>query len=103
MGLPVFLVAVLEWRFMQVGGFLALWVIGYGLVQAAAPKLVRRGRHAQGPGGGTARLWAFVLALFPATIAIALQQGLPPGPVLVVGLILFGIVFAINSAVHSYE
>ena len=101
-GLPVFLYEVLGWSFTQVGGFLALWVIGYGAVQASAPRITGRSHQGRGPGGDTARLWAFVLAVFPAGIAIALQQGLPPGPVLVTGLILFGIVFAINSAVHSY-
>ncbi len=101
-GLPVFLSGVLGWSHMQVGGFLALWVIGYGFVQAAAPRLLRRTHHGRGPGGGTARLWALILATFPAAIATALAQDLPPGPVLVVGLILFGIAFAINSAVHSY-
>jgi len=101
-GLPVFLHSVLGWSFTQVGGFLALWVIGYGFVQASAPRLVRRSHHGQGPGGGTARLWAFVLALFPAGIALAMQQGWDPATVLITGLVLFGIVFAINSAVHSY-
>jgi predicted MFS family arabinose efflux permease len=101
-GLPVFLSGVLGWSHMQVGGFLAVWVIGYGFVQASAPRLVRRTHRGRGPGGGTARLWALILAAFPAGIAVALMQGLPPGPVLVIGLILFGIVFAINSAVHSY-
>jgi predicted MFS family arabinose efflux permease len=101
----VFLYEVLGWSFMQVGGFLALWVIGYGLVQALAPRLVRLargGRAGTGPGGRTARRWALALALFPAGIALGLMQGWPPGPVLIVGLILFGVVFAINSAVHSY-
>ncbi len=101
-GLPVFLSGVLGWSHMQVGGFLALWVIGYGFVQAAAPRLLRRAHQGRGPGGGTARLWALILAAFPGAIAIALAQDLPPGPVLVVGLILFGVAFAINSAVHSY-
>ncbi|MEW8407173.1 MAG: organoarsenical effux MFS transporter ArsJ [Candidatus Thiodiazotropha taylori] len=101
-GLPVFLYEVLEWSFTQVGGFLALWIIGYGFVQASVPKLLGRVHQGQGPGGGTARLWAFLLALLPAFIAIALNQGWPAEQVLVVGLILFGIVFAINSAVHSY-
>ncbi|ODB91950.1 organoarsenical effux MFS transporter ArsJ [Candidatus Thiodiazotropha endoloripes] len=101
-GLPVFLYEVLDWSFTQVGGFLALWIIGYGFVQASVPKLLGRVHQGQGPGGGMARLWAFLLALLPAAIAMALNQGWPAEQVLVVGLILFGIVFAINSAVHSY-
>jgi predicted MFS family arabinose efflux permease len=101
-GLPVFLYEVLGWGFTQVGGFLALWIIGYGFVQASVPKLLGRVNQGQGPGGETARLWAFILALSPAAIAFALSQGWPAEQVLVVGLVLFGVVFAINSAVHSY-
>jgi predicted MFS family arabinose efflux permease len=101
-GLPVFLYSVLGWSFTRVGGFIALWVIGYGIVQASAPRLIRRSHHGQGPGGGTARLWAFILAFFPAAMALALQYGLAPALVLVTGLVLFGGVFAISSAVHSY-
>ena len=101
-GLPVFLYSVLGWSFTRVGGFIALWVIGYGIVQASAPRLIRRSHRGQGPGGGTARLWAFILALFPAAMDLALQYGLAPALVLVTGLVLFGGVFAINSAVHSY-
>jgi predicted MFS family arabinose efflux permease len=101
-GLPVFLYSVLGWSFTQVGGFIALWVIGYGIVQASAPRLIRRSHHGRGPGGGTARLWAFILALFPAAIALGLHYEFSPVLVLVTGLVLFGVVFAINSAVHSY-
>ena len=100
-GLPVFLSSVLNWSHMQVGGFLAIWVIGYGMVQASAPRLLRYSHPGQGPGGGTARLWAVVLALLPAAIALAMGHW-DPAMVLIAGLILFGIVFAINSAVHSY-
>jgi predicted MFS family arabinose efflux permease len=100
--LPVFLVEVLDWSVTAVGTFMAAWVIGYGFVQALAPSLVRLSHHGEGPGGGTARLWAFILAVFPAGIVLAMQQGWPVGVVLVSGLILFGIVFAINSALHSY-
>jgi len=100
--LPVFLVEVAGWSVTGVGSFMAAWVIGYGFVQASAPKLVRRSHHGKGPEGGTARRWAFVLTIFPAGIVTAMQQGWPVETVLVTGLILFGIVFAINSAVHSY-
>ncbi|MCU7960257.1 MAG: organoarsenical effux MFS transporter ArsJ [gamma proteobacterium symbiont of Bathyaustriella thionipta] len=101
-GLPVFLNAVLGWSFTQVGSFIALWVIAYGLVQASAPKLLARSHQHHGPDSGSARFWAMLLVLLPMGMAIGLGQGWPAGPVLVVGLILFGIVFAINSALHSY-
>ncbi len=101
-GLPVFLYDVLKWDFMEVSAFLALWVIGYGFIQASAPKLIGRSHHGRGPGGGTARFWAFALAVFPAGIALGLAWGWPADMVIITGLILFGIVFAINSAVHSY-
>ncbi len=101
-GLPVFLYEVLHWSFTQVGGFIAIWIIGYGVVQATAPRLIRQTHHGQGPDGRSARLWASLLALFPAAIALALMAGWPAEWVLVIGLILFGAVFAINSAIHSY-
>ncbi|MBJ7244467.1 MAG: organoarsenical effux MFS transporter ArsJ, partial [Solirubrobacteraceae bacterium] len=103
-GLPVFLRTVLGWSFWEVGGFLAIWVIGYGAVQASAPKFVRR-RAAEGhgePDGRTAALIAFVLAFFPAAIAIALSAGVDQTFAIVVGLAAFGVIFAVNSAVHSY-
>ena len=98
-GLPVFLRSVLGWTFWEVGTFMAIWVIGYGIVQAFAPQLLRRTGQ---PTGFTAAWLAFVLALLPAGIAIALALDVDPATVLVVGLIIFGIVFALNSAVHSF-
>ena len=98
-GLPVFLRSVLGWSFWEVGTFMAIWVIGYGIVQAFAPQLLRRTGQ---PTGLTAAWLAFVLALLPAGIAIALALDFDPATVLVVGLIIFGIVFALNSAVHSF-
>ncbi len=101
-GLPVYLETVLGWSFLAAGGFLAIWVVGYGLVQAVAPRFIR-GRGAQAePGGGTAAWLAFVLATLPAGIATGLTLGVDPTLVLVVGLIAFGVVFAANSAVHSF-
>jgi len=95
-GLPVYLRTVLDWSFWEVGTLLAVWVIGYGIVQASAPRFIRS------PDGSTATWLAFVLAAFPAGIAVALTLDLDPATVLVSGLIVFGLVFAFNSAVHSY-
>ncbi len=103
-GLPVYLRSVLGWSFYATGGFLAAWVIGYGIVQAAAPRLMRRRAAETGsdPDGRTATRLAFVLAAFPAVIAIALTVKLDATTVLIVGLIAFGVIFALNSAVHSF-
>lgn len=97
-GVPVFLRGALGWSFAGVGAFMALWVIGYGLVQSGAP-LVLRGRA---PGGGTAAAGAAVLAGVAGLIPAGLAAGLPAGPVIIGGLGVFGVVFALNSAVHSY-
>lgn len=102
-GVPVFLRTELDWTFWQVGTFLAVWVIGYGIVQAAAPRFIRgRGGGAADPDGRTATWLAFVLAAFPAGIAAALMADMDPTVVLVGGLLVFGVIFAANSAVHSY-
>ncbi len=100
--LPVFLGTTLGWQHAQVGAFLALWVIGYGLIQAVAPGLLGFYRSGSAPGGASARFWVYTLALFPAAIAITLNMGLNPTLVLILGLAAFGAVFAINSALHSY-
>jgi MFS family permease len=103
-GLPVFLRTVLGWSFWEVGGFLAIWVIGYGIVQAFAPRFVKRRADtgASEPDGRTATWLAFLLAAFPAGIAISLSADFDETLTIVIGLFAFGIVFAMNSAVHSY-
>jgi predicted MFS family arabinose efflux permease len=99
-GLPVFL-SQLGWSSYSVGAFLALWVIGYGFVQAAVPELL----HALGNktvDGSAASAWAFALVVIPASLALALRAGVDRSLALMVGLAVFALVFAINSAVHSY-
>ena len=87
----------------MVGGFLALWTIGYGVVQAAAPALVRRSADGLSAEVPAARLWSLLLALVPALLAAMLIAGLPRADLLVVaGLAVFGFAFAVNSSVHSY-
>lgn len=101
--LPVFLEAALGWRFWQVGGFLGLWVMGYGFVQGAAPSLRHRLGQTAAPGPQAVQAWSAILAAVPALIAIALwRQAAHPGAVVVAGLVLFGLVFAMASSIHSY-
>ncbi|MDX8406303.1 MAG: MFS transporter [Mariprofundus sp.] len=91
----------LGWSFTQVGTFLALWVIGYGLIQGIAPKMIRAVSRGE-PGAGTLVAAAAMLLLIPVAIAVALQQGWNAGAVLIIGLTMFAILFAMNSATHSY-
>ncbi len=115
--LPVFLVVELGWATTAVGGFLALWIIGYGVVQSLAPWITGAGRArraggaagggaagegASAPDGRAALGWALALAAVPAAMALGLGRGVDPEALLVGGLALFGLVFALNSALHSY-
>ena len=99
--LPVFLASTLGWDFWQVGGFLAAWIIGYGLVQSFAPHITGRATGRL-PDGRSASAWAVLLAMVPATMAALLVYGVPAAWVLIVGLTVFGVLFALNSALHSY-
>jgi len=111
--LPVFLYSSFGWTFDQVGAFMAAWIVGYGIVQASVPAFLRKTRTA-GTAAAAARNWGLVLSLLPAAIAVAVLPtepdfaGLWPqlasfAPLaLMGGLLLFGVVFAVNSALHSY-
>ena len=99
--LPVFLASRFGWDFWQVGGFLASWVIGYGIVQSVAPYFTGK-RSGRVPDGRAAFVWALLLAGLPAAIALGLHSALPAQAVLIGGLLLFGALFAINSSLHSY-
>jgi MFS family permease len=99
--LPVFLSQTLDWNHSQTGGFLALWVIGYGIVQAFAPRITGKA-SGKVPDGLSATWWALSLTVLPGLIAIGLMLGLNPATLLICGLALFGAVFAVNSSLHSY-
>ena len=101
-GVPVFLYAS-GWSFTMVGGFLALWTIGYGLVQALAPSIVRRSDDGLSREVPAARGWSAALALVPIGLAVAVALDAPHLEwVVVLGLGVFGFAFAVNSSVHSY-
>jgi predicted MFS family arabinose efflux permease len=99
---PIFLASVLGWTFTQIGAFLALWVIGYGGVQGFAPLLLRKITHDRFPGPGIATSLALILAGVTALIPLGLRFGASPSLTMLGGLGLFGVAFALNSAVHSY-
>jgi hypothetical protein len=108
-GVPVYFQAVLSdgtdegrrWAFFAIGTFMAAWIIAYGAVQAAAPAII-------GKAAPVARAirWAGFLVPIPFALAgLAWAAGTPAlwlSLSLIVGLLLFGFVLAINSALHSY-
>ncbi len=118
--LPVFLATAFAWDAWQVGSFLALWVIGYGVVQSLAPFITgikstgtkstgingTDKRSGRGPSGRDALRWAALLTAVPALIALGLGVSwTEPSAiqwVVLGGLMLFGFVFAVNSSLHSY-
>lgn len=104
-GVPVFLHSQLGWSFTQVGTFMAIWIIGYGVVQAGVPKFMPATSNVTSAASSVVR-WGGFLALVPAAIAFLMTGPfIPPdwtAPVLIVGIYLFGIVFALNSSIHSF-
>jgi len=115
-GIPIFFYDVLSdgtpdgrrAAFFLVGAFMALWIIGYGAVQAAAPRILAASTQRLADTVAAARLWVAVLVLIPAALAVAaFVAGPGDAPAwliatVVVGLLAFGVVFALNSALHSY-
>ncbi len=101
--LPVYFQSTLGWSNTQVGSFMAIWVIGYGMVQGIAPKITQLKKE-RIPDGKTALIWAIFLMLIPAVIAWQLYYPIIGDSELIIvfGLMLFGAVFAINSSVHSF-
>jgi predicted MFS family arabinose efflux permease len=101
-GVPVFLYAS-GWTFTMVSGFVALWTIGYGMVQAIAPSIVARSDDGLSAEVPAARLWSALLAVIPIALAVLVALAVPHLEWIVVGgLALFGVAFAVNSSVHSY-
>jgi len=99
--LPVFLHQTLQWDFWQVGGYLASWIIIYGFIQASAPQLTGKDKTPQAVRSQLV-LFGGLLALVPAGIAMALMYELSVVYVVTMGLLLFALLFAMNSALHSY-
>ena len=113
-GIPIYFYAVLSdgteagnrATFFLIGTFMAGWIILYGIVQASTPKLLRASDRGEAALIADARKWAFLLLAVPVALTVAAV--LSPEPqmwltiTLVIGLLVFGALFAINSALHSY-
>ncbi|RTE67284.1 MFS transporter [Amphritea opalescens] len=99
--LPVFLANSFGWDHWSVGGFLATWVIGYGIVQSLAPHVTGK-RSGTLPDGRHAIIWAIALGITSALIALSLSYHWHVHLVLIGGLLIFGALFAVNSSLHSY-
>jgi hypothetical protein len=104
--LPVFLDDQLGWSNTGIGAFLAAWVIGYGAIQSAAPRILRTVSGSTGSGStdtvAAAKRWIVGLAAVAAVIAAAVSADLAVPVVVVGGLVVFGALFAVNSSLHSY-
>lgn len=113
-GIPIYFYAVLSdgseagnrAAFFLIGAFMAVWIILYGAVQASAPKLLRAASRGEAAMVESARHWAAVLIAVLAALALLTLVAGSPAPwltvVLVGGLLVFGALFAVNSALHSY-
>ena len=113
-GIPIYFYAVLSdgtvggnrTAFFMIGTFMAVWVILYGLVQASAPRILRASSRSEGALVNAAKGWAWALATIPAMLTVASLTSDGPQTwltiTLIAGLLIFGAIFAINSALHSY-
>jgi len=99
--LPVYLSTQLAWQHEFIGTFMAAWIIGYGLIQTQAPKITQWGGQNRS-NSDKALLWVSILLFIPITIAYLQVLNWHVELVLVIGLLLFGAVFAVNSSLHSY-
>jgi predicted MFS family arabinose efflux permease len=94
-GLPLFLAAEAGWSHTEIGAYMASWIIGYGLVQSIAPKLTRGSPS-------SASRWMFILVIVTALMPVALSFNISQSLIVLFGLVVFGVVFAINSSIHSF-
>ena len=113
-GIPIYFYAVLSdgttegnrAAFFMIGTFMAVWVILYGLVQANAPRILRASQRSEADLIGAARTWGWGLAAVPVMLTLAAvtatEQQMWLTLTLVIGLLIFGAVFAVSSSLHSY-
>ena len=103
-GLPVFLYSQ-NWSFWMVGSFLAIWTIGYGLIQGLTPLIINRSSDGISKEVMASKFWVFILTIISGILFVELFfnfLNIEKLILITAFLIIFGIVFAINSSLHSY-
>ncbi|MEH6675158.1 MAG: organoarsenical effux MFS transporter ArsJ [Sulfitobacter sp.] len=113
-GIPIYFYAVLSDgsveskrdAFFMIGSFMAVWTILYGAVQGWAPRILRADRRTELETLTQARHWNLALVVVPALLAALVWITPAPSAALTLtivgGLLVFGAIFAVNSALHSY-
>ena len=100
--IPVYFSTAFNWNHTKVGSFMAMWVIGYGFIQAAAPILLKKWTKGLAPDGKMALHISVILAIIMGLITILFPTGFYSEIMIIAGLMIFGVVFALNSSVHSF-
>ena len=100
--LPIFLYDKLNWGFTEVGSFLAVWIIGYGVLQSFVPTFIKSSKDGLSNETKAARFWIILLCLVTASLAVSLNYSFDATKIIMFGLAVFGFCFAVNSSIHSY-
>lgn len=113
-GIPIYFYAVLSDSstegnrnaFFLIGGFMAIWIMLYGLVQGNAHRILRASTRGSGALIQDAARWAWMLMIVPLGLSVFLYMRPDAttlnATVVVIALLLFGAIFAVNSSLHSY-
>ncbi|SFR53227.1 hypothetical protein SAMN04488005_2640 [Yoonia tamlensis] len=113
-GIPIYFYAVLSDgshagnrnAFFMIGTFMAVWTILYGVVQGAAPRILRAAKRSEADMLGQSKRWVVMLGVVPVVLALAVWVAPAPSAPLtatvIAGLLIFGAIFAVNSSLHSY-
>jgi hypothetical protein len=85
---------------------MAVWTILYGIVQGWAPRILRASSRSDAEILVQARIWVAMLMAVPALLAtivwITPTPSTPLTVTIILGLLVFGGIFAVNSALHSF-
>jgi len=113
-GIPIYFYVVLSdgseagnrAAFFMIGSFMAVWTILYGFVQGWAPRILHATSRSDAEILAQARVWVAMLMAVPAVLAtivwITPTPSTPLTVTIILGLLVFGGIFAVNSALHSF-